>query len=128
MAMRWRCDTSRPSPAPRRRMGPRRQRALAVAFRYHHVANRQPGGGWRVIVADASVEIFRARRVISLAGPAAGLGQSPEPEAFAVLGEQIVGAGAADDLRSRFPEATLTDLGDGVVVPGFNDSHIHPSI
>src|SRR5262249_46849163 len=47
--------------------------------------------------------------------------------AFAVLGERIVATGPVDDLWSRFPEATLTDLGDGVIVPGFNDSHLHPS-
>jgi predicted amidohydrolase YtcJ len=77
-------------------------------------------------MADANVEIFRARRIIALA-PSAGSGQSPEPEAFAVLGERIVAAGSADDLRSPFPGARLTDFGDGVVVPGFNDSHLHPS-
>lgn len=66
------------------------------------------------------MEIFRARRVISLA--------EGESEAFAVVGEQIVAVGSASDLATRFPEAAVTDVGDGVIVPGFNDAHIHPSI
>jgi predicted amidohydrolase YtcJ len=69
----------------------------------------------------AQMEIFKARRVISLAEVEA------EPEAFAVLGERIVGTGSVEELRGRFPEATVTDVGDGVIVPGFNDSHMHPS-
>src|SRR3954451_11124971 len=67
-----------------------------------------------------TVEIVRARRIVTLAGG--------EPEAFAVLGERIVAVGAASGLVARFPGASVTDLGDGVVVPGFNDAHIHPSI
>jgi predicted amidohydrolase YtcJ len=70
----------------------------------------------------AQVEIFTARRIISLGG------NMPEPAAFAVLGEQIIGTGTAAALQDRFPGAALTDAGDGVIVPGFNDSHIHPSI
>src|SRR5215204_739847 len=66
------------------------------------------------------IEMFQARRVIAQAGP--------EPEAFAVLGERIVAVGAADDLAARFPDAVRTDFGDSVIVPGFNDAHIHPSI
>src|SRR4051812_11772525 len=96
--------------------------------RYHLRADGNPAVARRALMADASVEIFRARRVISLADPPASPGQTAEPDAFAVLGERIVGTGGAEDLRARFPDAMLTDLGDGVVVPGFNDSHIHPSI
>src|SRR5688572_26737354 len=77
-------------------------------------------------MADERVEIFKARRVISLADPSTSSGQD-EPEAFAVLGEQIVAVGSADDLRARFPDAALTDFGDGVIVPGFVDAHMHPS-
>ncbi|MGE3270761.1 MAG: amidohydrolase, partial [Chloroflexota bacterium] len=71
-------------------------------------------------MADASVEIFRARRIITMDGT--------EPEAQAVLGGRIVSTGDLRDLRSRFPDAAVTDVGDAVIVPGFNDSHIHPSI
>jgi predicted amidohydrolase YtcJ len=84
---------------------------------------------------EAGVEIFRARRVIAPADPArstgsgqASSGPAAEPDAFAVLGERIVAVGPAAELARRFADAPLTDLGDSVVVPGFNDSHIHPSI
>jgi predicted amidohydrolase YtcJ len=79
-------------------------------------------------MADEGVEIFAARRIIALTDPSARSGQAVEPEAFAVLGERIVAAGSASELAGRFPGATLTDLGDSVVVPGFNDAHMHPSI
>src|SRR3954447_13035167 len=84
-----------------------------------------------MVVVD--VEIFRARRVIALADPSTstpstGAGRVAEPAAFAVLGGQVVATGSLDDLTTRFPGATLTDFGDSVIVPGFNDAHIHPSI
>src|SRR5688572_15160008 len=79
-----------------------------------------PARGTEVRMAEPSVEIFRARRIISLS--------DHEAEAFAVLGERIVSVGSASDLTQRFPEAAVTDVGDAVIVPGFNDSHIHPSI
>ena len=44
-----------------------------------------------------------------------------------MVGEQIVAVGSVDDLARRFPDAERVDL-DGVVVPGFYDAHIHPSI
>src|SRR4051812_22474154 len=76
--------------------------------------------GAGMMMADATgVEIFTARRVIALA-PATSSGQAAEPAAFVVLGERIVAAGSAGELHARFPEAALTDLGDGVIVPGFN--------
>ena len=71
-------------------------------------------------MADERVEIFTARRVIALA--------DAEPEGLALLGERIVAVGSAADLRARFPNATLTDVGDATIVPGFVDAHIHPSI
>lgn len=76
---------------------------------------------------DGQVEIFTARRIIALAGG----DNPPEPAAFAVLGEQIISTGTVAELQGRFPGAALTDAAqfDGsVIVPGFNDSHIHPSI
>ncbi len=50
-----------------------------------------------------------------------------EPTAFAVLGDRIVATGSPDDLARRFAGAQKVDFGDGVVVPGFNDAHMHPS-
>jgi predicted amidohydrolase YtcJ len=49
-----------------------------------------------------------------------------QPQALAVVGEHIVASGSAEELNDRFPEAERHDL-DGVVVPGFNDAHMHPS-
>jgi predicted amidohydrolase YtcJ len=69
---------------------------------------------------EQAVRIFRARRIISLT--------SNEPEAFAVLGERIVATGQIENLAARFPGVEQIDFGDGVIVPGFNDAHIHPSI
>ena len=63
--------------------------------------------------------LFRAGKIISLAGD--------EPEALVVVGEHIVATGAAANLRQRFPDAEDIDLGAGVLVPGFNDAHMHPS-
>lgn len=63
------------------------------------------------------VVIVRARRVITM---------TPEsPEALAIHGDRIVATGAVHDLRAEFPAAEITDLGDGVVVPGFHDAHMH---
>lgn len=61
--------------------------------------------------------IYRARRVVTLT-PA-------EPEAFAVAGGRVLATGRLADLRAGFPDAEQVDLGDGVVVPGFNDAHMH---
>ena len=63
--------------------------------------------------------LFRAGKIVTLAGD--------EVEALVVLGEHIVATGAASDLTHRFPDAEHIDLGGGVVVPGFNDAHMHPS-
>ena len=72
------------------------------------------------------MEVFSARRIVTLAG--AGTARAPEPTALAVHGERIVAVGVASELTARFPDAPLTDFGDATLVPGFNDAHIHPSI
>jgi predicted amidohydrolase YtcJ len=51
-----------------------------------------------------------------------------EPEAFVTVGDRIVAIGAPRELGERFPEAERVDFGDGVVVPGFHDAHMHPSM
>ena len=53
------------------------------------------------------MEIFRARQVISLAESVQGV---PVPEAFAVVGEQIVAVGSASDLTALFPDASVTEF------------------
>ncbi|HYH30143.1 MAG TPA: amidohydrolase [Pseudonocardia sp.] len=64
------------------------------------------------------VRIFHARRVITMAGA--------DTTAFATCGERVVAVGGRDEMRARFPEAEVVDLGH-VVVPGFHDAHAHPS-
>src|SRR5438309_606199 len=66
---------------------------------------------------ETATRIFRAGRVISMRGEAA--------EAFAVGGGRVLSLGTAADLRDRYGGAEVVDLGAGVVVPGFNDAHMH---
>src|SRR5580692_8492323 len=61
--------------------------------------------------------IFRARRVYASSGEIV--------EAFAVSGEFVMATGAYAGLRSQFPGAACVDAGSTVIVPGFNDSHMH---
>ena len=64
--------------------------------------------------------IISAGTVVTMAGK--------DVEALACLREQVVAVGTREDLLRQFPDAEVIDLGaDAVVVPGFNDAHIHPS-
>ena len=47
------------------------------------------------------------------------------PEAFAVSDGRIAAAGTLHELRERYRGAEVIDLGQGVVVPGFHDAHMH---
>lgn len=63
------------------------------------------------------VTIYKAGHVVTM---------GPRPaEAIAVLAGQVVGTGSAEALRRSFPDAREVDFGDAVMVPGFNDAHIH---
>jgi len=64
--------------------------------------------------------IFRARRIVTMTDDA--------PEAFAVAGERVVSTGTVAALRERFAAAEVVDLGDAVIVPGFNDAHAHLAV
>lgn len=77
-------------------------------------------GGDDKPMTDSTPRIFTARRVIAMT--------DAEPEAFACLGEWVVGTGDVARLRERFPDAEVTDFGDGVVIPGLNDAHQHPTM
>lgn len=66
---------------------------------------------------DAAV-IVRARRIETLT-------PGVEGEAVAVRGGVVEAVGSLDDLRRLHPGAEVVDCGDGVVVPGFNDAHLH---
>jgi len=50
------------------------------------------------------------------------------PPAFATLGETIVATGSVERLRGMFSDAAVHNFGDGVLLPGFNDAHQHPSM
>ncbi|CAB9518553.1 amidohydrolase [Seminavis robusta] len=50
----------------------------------------------------------------------------PSAEAIAIDADGIiVGVGTYDDLTSEFPDYTLTDLEGQLVLPGFQDAHLH---
>ncbi|MBM7831703.1 putative amidohydrolase YtcJ [Agromyces cerinus] len=61
--------------------------------------------------------LYRAGTIISQDGT--------RPEAFAVAGDRISASGSFRELSDRHPDAEVVDLGDAVVVPGFNDAHAH---
>lgn len=67
------------------------------------------------------IRIITARRIVSMDG---GNGD----ESFACVGEWITACGRLSELRDRYPDAPVHDLGDVTVVPGFNDAHQHPTI
>ncbi|MGH3320555.1 MAG: amidohydrolase [Streptosporangiaceae bacterium] len=71
------------------------------------------------MTSEADVEIFTARRVVTMSPGSEGA------DAVAVANGRVAAVGSADDLAARFPSATRTDLGGSVVVPGFNDAHMH---
>lgn len=68
--------------------------------------------------SDQPVRLFTGRRVLALDGT--------EPEAFAVQNGVIIATGSREQLRDRFPHGDPVDLG-GIVIPGLNDAHCHPS-
>ena len=49
----------------------------------------------------------------------------PWAEAIAVRGEHIAAVGTSADIRQQAGEVTPIDAGGRLVVPGFNDAHIH---
>lgn len=61
----------------------------------------------------------RARRIHTLDGP--------PTEAMVLLGDRVVATGAWAELADRFRPETVVEL-DGVVLPGFNDAHVHPTM
>ncbi len=69
--------------------------------------------------AAARWTLVHARRVHTLAGP--------PTEAFVVFGERVVATGPADHLARRYPVQRTVRL-PGVVLPGFNDAHAHPTM
>lgn len=68
---------------------------------------------------DARWTLVRARRIHTLAGPPV--------EAMLTLGGRVAATGTERDLQALRPEAERVDLA-GVVLPGFNDAHAHPTM
>lgn len=62
--------------------------------------------------------IFHGPRIVALDGT--------EPEAIAVLHERVVASGSLRRMAERFPDARQVRLEGALVVPGFNDAHLHP--
>lgn len=56
-----------------------------------------------------------------------GDGAAPERAALAVTGGRITGIGDDDQIRALAdPRTEVVEVGDGLLSPGFCDSHIHP--
>ena len=45
--------------------------------------------------------------------------------AIALAAGRILATGPADVLRAAYPDATIRDMGDAVLLPGFVDAHMH---
>ena len=52
----------------------------------------------------------------------------PRAEAVAVAGERIVAVGSAADVAAWIgPRTRVVDLGGRLLLPGFQDAHVHPT-
>lgn len=63
--------------------------------------------------------LVRARKIQTMAGPPA--------EAMVLLGDRVVATGDYRDLAAHFPVDEAVSL-DGVLIPGLNDAHVHPTM
>jgi cytosine/adenosine deaminase-related metal-dependent hydrolase len=63
--------------------------------------------------------IFTAHWVLPVTAPPLGQG------AVAFDGSSIVAVGRLDDVRSRFPQATVRDFGEAAILPGLVNTHSH---
>ncbi|GAA1613672.1 amidohydrolase [Leucobacter chromiireducens] len=61
--------------------------------------------------------LYRASTVLT-PGPA-------RDTAFAVAGGRFLATGELSELRERYAQARVVDLGNGTVIPGLNDAHAH---
>lgn len=67
------------------------------------------------------VHLVRARRIYTMSSS----GAPPVVEAVAVSGDRVLAAGGLESLRDRFGRCDEIDVGDGYVLPGFVDAHLH---
>jgi predicted amidohydrolase YtcJ len=77
------------------------------------------GGAGMALRNGAGLLLVRARRLHTLAGDPA--------EAMVVFAGRVVATGDARILAEQFPVERTVEL-DGVVLPGFNDAHSHPTM
>lgn len=70
-------------------------------------------------VDRATWTLLRAARIHPMSGPPV--------QALVLLGDRVVAAGSPEDLADAFPVDRRVDL-EGVVVPGLNDAHAHPTM
>jgi 5-methylthioadenosine/S-adenosylhomocysteine deaminase len=70
-------------------------------------------------MSDPITRLLSARWVLPISSPAIDDG------AVAVRGAVIEGVGTAADLRGRFPEAVVNDLGEAAILPGLINAHSH---
>lgn len=63
-------------------------------------------------------QILYGPRIVTIAGCS--------PEAIAVRDGRVVATGRRADLESGFPSAQTVQVDGALMVPGFNDAHVHP--
>jgi predicted amidohydrolase YtcJ len=72
-----------------------------------------------VAAEEVSWTLVRARTIHTLSGPPV--------EAMMLLGNRVVATGAYDELDAQFPVERTVSL-RGVLIPGLNDAHVHPTM
>ncbi len=92
---------------------------------------------WRAVVLLFAVLVACSLGASAQTKPAADLiithariwtvdSNHPEAQAVAVLGDRIVGVGTDAEVTAwRGPETKVIDAGGKLLLPGFNDSHMH---
>jgi predicted amidohydrolase YtcJ len=81
-----------------------------LTFSYHVAAQSKPAAD--LIISNANVWTVDAAQ--------------PKARAVAVLGERIVAVGSDDDVAQwRGPKTTVIDANGKLLLPGFNDAHVH---
>src|SRR5438874_11372320 len=75
-------------------------------------ANAQPKPSATLIIVNAAVYTVDK--------------QHPRAEAVAVIGDRIVAVGSSAEINSwRGPQTKVIDAAGKLVLPGFNDAHVH---
>jgi len=75
-------------------------------------ANAQPEPSATLIITNAAVYTVDKQR--------------PRAEAVAVIGDHIVAVGSSAEINSwRSPQTKVIDAGGRLLLPGFNDAHVH---